>query len=243
VTAPVVLDSAQELATTVATRLLSVLASAQAEGRDPHVALTGGTIAEAIHREVARLSPGSGVDWTRVHLWWGDERFVEAGSPERNAGQARAAFIDAVGIPDAHVHEVATTEQAADVDAAAASYAEDVRTQAPDELDVVMLGVGPDGHVASLFPGFAQVHVDDVDAVGVTGSPKPPPERVSLTFRALNSTRATWFVVSGDGKAEAVARALDPASTTLEETPAIGAHGREETVWFLDRDAASRLAG
>jgi 6-phosphogluconolactonase len=243
VTAPVVLGSAQELATTVATRLLSVLASAQAEGRDPHVALTGGTIAEAIHREVARLSPGSGVDWTRVHLWWGDERFVEAGSPERNAGQARAAFIDAVGVPDAHVHEVATTEQAADVDAAAASYAEEVRTHGSGAFDLVMLGVGPDGHVASLFPGFPQVHVDDAIAVGVTESPKPPPERVSLTFPALNRTRATWFVVSGDGKAEAVARALDPASTTVEETPATGAHGGEETVWFLDRDAASRLPG
>lgn len=239
--APVVLDSAQELATTVATRLLSVLAAAQAEGRDPHVALTGGTIAEAIHREVARLSPGSGVDWTRVHLWWGDERFVAAGSPDRNAGQARAAFIDAVGVPDAHVHEVATTEQADGVDAAAASYAAELGALGAEPFDVVMLGVGPDGHVASLFPGFAQVHVDDVLAIGVTGSPKPPPQRVSLTFPALNRTRATWFVVSGDGKAEAVARALDPAGTTLEETPASGAHGLEETVWFLDRDAASRL--
>ena len=236
-----VLDTADVLATEVATRLLATVAAAQAEDRDPHVVLTGGTIAEEVHREVARLSPGSGVDWTRVHLWWGDERFVDAGSPDRNADQARAAFIDAVGVPTQHVHEVATTQRAVDVDAAAASYAAEVGARGPEEFDVVMLGVGPDGHVASLFPGFAQLHVEDVDAVGVAGSPKPPPLRVSLTFAALNRTRATWFLVSGEGKAEAVARALSPEGTTLEETPATGARGREETVWFLDRDAASGL--
>ena len=239
-TAVEVHDTAEALAAAVATRLLGTIAAAQAEGRDPHVVLTGGTIAESVHREVAGLSHGSGVDWTRVHLWWGDERFVDPGSPDRNADQARAAFIDAVGVPAGHVHEVATTEQAADVDGAAASYAEEVRAHGPQEFDVVMLGVGPDGHVASLFPGFPQVHVDDALAVGVTGSPKPPPLRVSLTFAALNRTRATWFLVSGEGKAEAVARALSGTST-IEETPATGAHGREETVWLLDAAAASRL--
>ena len=183
-------DTAEALATAVATRLLETIAAAQAEGRDPHVVLTGGTIAESIHRQVAGLSPGSGVDWTRVHLWWGDERFVEPGSPDRNADQARAAFIDAVGVPAGHVHEVATTERAADVDAAAASYVEEVRTHGPGEFDVVMLGVGPDGHVASLFPGFPQLHADDAVAVGVTGSPKPPPLRVSLTFSTLNRTQS-----------------------------------------------------
>lgn len=232
-------DGPSELATEVASRLLAVVAEAQGRGRTPQVVLTGGTIADAIHREVARLSPDSPVDWSRVGLWWGDERFVAAGSPERNAGQARAAFIDAVGVPAAHVHEVASTEQSPDVRAAATAYAAEVA--AVEEFDVVMLGVGPDGHVASLFPGFDQVHVEDEPVVAVTGSPKPPPERVSLTFASLNRTRATWFVVSGEGKAEAAARALAPDSTTLAETPAIGARGRLETVWFLDADAASRL--
>lgn len=243
-----VLDTAPALATTVAGALLRTLAEVQAAGRDPQVVLTGGTIAEAVHREVARLSPGSGVDWSRVHLWWGDERFVPLDSPDRNAGQARAAFIDALDVPAERVHEVASTEQAADVDEAATAYAAEVARHAPDGFDVVMLGVGPDAHVASLFPGHPQVHATDVDVVGVTGSPKPPPERVSLTYRALNRTRATWFLVSGEGKAEAVARALAGALSQdgtdvppVDEVPAVGAAGREQTVWFLDRDAASRL--
>lgn len=231
---------ADALATTVAGQLLRVLADTQADGRDPHVVLTGGSIADAIHAEVARLASEHGVDWSRVSLWWGDERYVETGSSDRNAGQAREAFLDAVGIPAERVHEVATTAEAATVADAAAAYAEELRRSGPEEFDVVMLGVGPDGHVASLFPGRPEVR-DDGLAVAVTGSPKPPPERVSLTLPVLNRTRATWFLVSGEGKAEAVARALDPASTTLEETPATGAHGREETIWFLDRAAASRL--
>jgi 6-phosphogluconolactonase len=108
-----------------------------------------------------------------------------------------------------------------------------------------MLGMGPDGHVASLFPGFDQLGVDDQIAVAVTGSPKPPPERVSLTFPALNRTRAVWFLVTGEGKAEAVQRALaDEGNVT--ETPARGidpvpAVGAGETTWFLDLAAASRL--
>lgn len=236
-----VLDTADALATTVAGELLRVLAEVQASGRVPQVVLTGGTIARAVHRELARLSPGSDVDWTRVGLWWGDERFVAADSADRNAGQARADLLDAVGVPPAHVHVIPSTEQAGDVDEAATAYAAEVAAHAPTGFDVVMLGVGPDAHVASLFPAHPQVHVADVDAVGVTGSPKPPPERVSLTFRALNRTRATWFLVSGEGKAEAVARALDPAGASVEEVPAAGAGGREQTVWFLDRDAASHL--
>ena len=103
-----------------------------------------------------------------------------------------------------------------------------------------MLGVGPDGHIASLFPGFPQLDVDDRIAVAVTGSPKPPPERISLTFRALNRAKAVWFLVSGEAKAPAVARALADG-TDLHDCPAAGVTGTEETIWFLDRAAASAL--
>ena len=87
-----------------------------------------------------------------------------------------------------------------------------------------MLGVGPDGHVASLFPGSPQLDVDDAVAVGVTDSPKPPPERVSLTFGALNRSRSVWFLVSGEEKAGAVARAL-AAGTDVHDIPAAGVNG------------------
>ena len=100
----------------MAGELLSRLADAQAAGGVPQIALTGGTIAEAIHREIARLSPSSEVDWSQVVVWFGDERFVGPDDPDRNAGQARAAFLDAVGVDPAHVHEMPSTADAADVD-------------------------------------------------------------------------------------------------------------------------------
>jgi 6-phosphogluconolactonase len=229
---------AATLATAVAGELLSRLADAQAAGVVPQVALTGGTIADEIHREFARLTPASEVDWSRVVVWWGDERFVAPDSADRNAGQARAGFLDAVGVDPANVHEMPSTADAADVAAGAASYSDELREHGSGEFDVVMLGVGPDGHIASLFPGFPQLDSAEV-AVGVTGSPKPPPERISLTFAALNRARSVWFLVSGEGKSGAVARALGGADR--HDIPAAGVVGHEETIWFLDRPAASQL--
>jgi 6-phosphogluconolactonase len=232
-------EDATALATAVAGELLLRLTDAQTRGEVPQIGLTGGSIAEAVHREVARLSPSSDVDWSRVVVWWGDERFVAPDDPERNAGQARAAFLDAVGVDPASVHEMPSTATAADVDEAAASYSELVRRHGAGAFEVLMLGVGPDGHVASLFPGHPALDARDAIAVGVRDSPKPPPERVTLTFEALNHSRAVWFLVSGDEKADAVARALGGAD--LHATPAAGVTGEDETIWFLDRSSASRL--
>ena len=227
---------AATLATAVAGELLSRLGDVQAAGGVPQIALTGGTIAEDIHREIARLSPASGVDWSQVVVWWGDERFVAPDSPDRNAGQARTAFLDAVGAT--RVHEMPSTADAADVEAGAAAYAAELREHGSGEFDVVMLGIGPDGHIASLFPGFPQLDSTEI-AVGVTGSPKPPPERISLTFAPLNRARSVWFLVSGEGKAGAVAQALGGADR--HDIPAAGVSGHDETIWFLDRGAASQL--
>jgi 6-phosphogluconolactonase len=235
---------AAELATAVAGELLSRLADAQDAGRVPQIGLTGGTIAEAIHREVARLSPGSEVDWTRVVVWWGDERFVAPDSSDRNDVDAAAAFLDVVGVPAENRHPMPSTADAPDVDAAASAYAAELREHGSGAFDVLMLGMGPDGHVASLFPGHPALDVTDAVAVGVTGSPKPPPERVTLTFEALNHAAAVWFLVSGEGKAEAVARAhagTPDAPVDRHDVPAAGVTGHDETTWFLDRASASRL--
>ena len=101
------------------------------------------------------------------------------------------------------------------------------------------LGIGPDGHCASLFPGHPALEARDAIAVAVHDSPKPPPDRVTLTFEAMERCRAVWFIASGEGKAEAVARAL-AEDGTVQETPARGVTG-DETVWWLDADAASQL--
>ncbi|HCB07072.1 MAG TPA: 6-phosphogluconolactonase [Nocardioides sp.] len=233
-------ESAEGLATAIAGELLTRLSDAQAASHQPHIGLTGGTIADAVHRELARLSATSELDWSDVVVWWGDERFVAPDSPDRNALQARTAFLAAVGVDPAKVHEMPSTADAEDVAAGAVAYADTLRTHGSGEFEVLMLGVGPDGHIASLFPGFPQLDVDDEIAVPVTGSPKPPPERISLTFPALNRSRSVWFLVSGSEKAQAVARALADG-TDLHDCPAAGVTGSEETIWFLDRDAASQL--
>lgn len=229
---------ADALATAVAGELLNRIADAQAAGHVPHIGLTGGTIAEVVHKEVARMAPASGVDWGAVHFWFGDERFVPSDSPDRNAGQARAAFLDEVGAT--RVHEVPAADQVADAEAAAASYSEEVRAEGGGAFDVLMLGIGPDGHVASLFPGHPGLDVTDALAAAVHDSPKPPPDRVTLTFEALDRAHTVWFLASGEGKAEAVARALADDGS-VAETPARGVRGLTETTWFLDHDAASRL--
>ena len=230
-------DTAEDLAGAMATALLERLAAAQSEGAVPQIALTGGTIAHQLHLRLADLSPSSGVDWSKVVIWWGDERFVRADSPDRNASQAREAFLDSVGVDPAHVHEMPSTADAEDAEAGAAAYASTLREHGAGEFDVLMLGIGPDGHCASLFPGHAALAVDDRVATAVLDSPKPPPQRITLTFDALNRSRAVWFLASGAGKAEAVAAAL-AEDGTIHATPARGVRGREETTWFLDPPAA-----
>ena len=235
-------DDAAALATAAAGELLTRLKEVQAAGGEPHIALTGGSIADAVHAELARLAETAEVDWSRVVVWWGDERFVEPASDDRNERKARELFLDLVDVDPAKVHPMPSTEASADVEAGAAAYAQELNEfgNANGTFDVVMLGVGPDGHIASLFPGFEQLDVTDRLAVPVTGSPKPPPERISLTFPTLNRAQSVWFLVSGDGKADAVARAL-AEGTDVHDTPAAGVQGTDETIWFLDRDSASGL--
>ena len=160
------------------------------------------------------------VDWSRIDFCWGDERFVAADSDERNAPQAREAFLDQLGVDPARVHECPSTDDADSVGRRGRVVRRDgARHGATARFDLLMLGVGPDGHVASLFPGFPQLDVDDPIAVAVTGSPKPPPERVSLTFAALNRSDEVWFVVSGADKAEAVGRALGSSRPPCTRSP------------------------
>lgn len=238
-------DDAAALATAVARAVLRRLLDAQARGEVPQVGLTGGSVAEKVHAELGRLGPDSGVDWAQVVFWWGDERYVAADSPDRNARSARTLFLDVVGADPAQVHEAPATDSGLSLDEAAASYGEELRGSGSGCFEVLMLGVGPDGHVASLFPGHPALDVDDRIAVAVPDSPKPPPERISLTFAALERSRAIFLVVSGAEKADAVARALAIEGTpgaTVGETPArrLTTHPTD-LIWFLDAPAASRL--
>lgn len=235
-------SSREELATAVASALLARLANAQGRGEVPQIGLTGGSIAEEIHRELARLSHMSAVDWTRVVLWWGDERWLPAGSDDRNEVQARAAFIDEVGVDEANVHAMPASDAGLSLAEAAQAYSETLRELGAGSFEVLMLGIGPDGHVASLFPGHPAAEVADAVVVPVEGSPKPPPERLSLTFEAIERSDAVWFVAAGADKAAAVAAATSmsaaPGSPEARECPARVPRGTEETIFWLDEAVA-----
>jgi 6-phosphogluconolactonase len=236
-----VLADAAALAERVAAEIVAKLVAIQSEGRVPSIALTGGSIADATYQAIAALEAKEpSVDWMRVDFWWGDERYVPADSSDRNDRAAGLDLLDVVVVDPARVHAMpAEDEVHPDLEAAAASYDHLVRTREPGDFDLVLLGMGPDGHVASLFPGFPQLDVDDRIAVAVTDSPKPPPERITLTFPALNQAGEVWFLVSGSGKAEAVARALAEEGS-VHDTPARGITTPNRT-WWLDQDAAGSL--
>lgn len=231
--------SADALAEAVAEALIVRLSEIQAEGRVPSVGLTGGSISRLVHRRLASSMNGFDVDWDEVDFWWGDERFVDSHDEERNAGQARRDLLDQVDVDPARVHEVPGVDSGMTPEEAADAYSATLRAEGAGAFDVLFLGVGPDGHVASLFPHHPALEVDDRVAVAVDDSPKPPPARVSLTFAALNRSRAVWFVASGAEKADAVAGAL--GGTDVRELPARGVRGSEETLWWVDEQAASRL--
>ena len=230
------------LARAVAERLVQRLVDLQSEGGIPSLVLTGGSIAEKLHRAVLDVPAKGEVDWARVEIWFGDERFVPAGDPDRNALQARQAFLSALPVDSARVHEMPANDGAYgdDVDAAATAYADELRRVLGDEprFDVLMLGVGPDGHCASLFPGHEAVGAGGL-AVGVRNSPKPPPTRISLTMEMLNRADQVWFVASGEGKSQAVHDAV--TGSDIHAVPASGPKGSELTLWLVDADAATKL--
>lgn len=228
-----VLADAQTLAQEVAARFLAHVREAQGDDGTAHVVLTGGTVADLVHREIAVHAERADVDWARVAFWWGDERIVASDSDDRNELQARRAMLDRLAVSEANIHPIPSSDVASAAEAAA-RYADEL-AQVPDLFDLVMLGVGPDGHVASLFPGHPQLGASG-DTVAVLDSPKPPPERVSLTFGRLNSARQTWVMASGSGKADAVAAALQDGD--VDEIPARGVRPRGQLRWFLDEDAS-----
>jgi 6-phosphogluconolactonase len=182
-----------------------------------------------------------------VNIWWGDERFVPKDSGDRNERQAREALLDALPLDPARVHPFGAAGEHADPDAAAVAYSAALRHAAAEEgtsgpvprFDVLLLGVGPDAHIASLFPEMGGIREEERSVIGETDAPKPPPERVSLTLPAINSADEVWLVVGGQDKAGAVGLALAGANPV--QVPAAGARGRKRTVWLLDRDAASKL--
>ena len=236
--------SADALIAGAGDRLVDAINAAIADRGRASIVLTGGGTGIGVLARVGER--GGDVDWSKVHLFWGDERYVPANDDDRNDKQAREALLDRIDIPAANVHRMPASdgEFGDDIEAAAAAYQEVLAANAEDgdqapNFDVHLLGMGGEGHINSLFPETAAVREANRLVVAVQDSPKPPPRRITLTLPAVQRSREVWLIVAGASKADAVAGALSGAAP--DEVPAAGAVGREATVWLLDEDAASKL--
>jgi 6-phosphogluconolactonase len=233
------------LARAVAARLVTRLVDVQSARGSASVVLTGGGIGIAVLRELNATPARDAVDWDRLDVWWGDERFLPTGHPDRNDTQARDALLAHVDTDPARVHPMPGPDAGDDAGAAAAAYAAALaRAATPEDhgpvpsFDVLLLGIGADGHTASLFPGHPGVY-DERPVLAVHGAPKPPPTRLSLSFDSINAAKEVWLVVAGEPKAKAVALALSGAGRN--RVPAAGVEGRQRTLWLLDAAAASHV--
>ncbi|WIG15963.1 6-phosphogluconolactonase [Kocuria rosea] len=232
----------QSLAADTAERVLDVVVAAQEERGEASLVLTGGSMGTAVLASLAASARRDEVDWTRVDVWWSDERFVAEDSPERNSVQAAEAVGDAIVLNPDRVHRMGSADDFATAEDAAFDYRRELaaaadaeqRTEAYPRFDLSLLGLGPDGHVASLFPGLPHVHEQDATVLGVRDSPKPPPERVTMTLPMINSAERVWFLVAGADKAGAVAAVRGGAP--LERTPGAGVRGTEETLLLVTED-------
>lgn len=223
---------AQSVARALRERVIGLLA-VESE-RNMQICLTGGGIANRMYRQFAGQQTEQ-IDWTRVEFWWGDERYVPTEDPDRNAGQTLAILAGTIALDAAKVHPMPSADGSADLSQAAMQYAEEL---GETRFDVCLLGMGPDGHVASIFPGHPSFETPSSSTViAVRNAPKPPPSRLSITIPVINSATEVWLLVSGAEKAAAVRRALngDPS------LPAAQVCGAQRTMWWLDQPAASLI--
>ncbi|SDE50802.1 6-phosphogluconolactonase [Auraticoccus monumenti] len=233
-TRTIVHSDPEALIQSASSRLLERLSHLQSSEGVAQLCLTGGRIANRIYRGLAEQLPGSPLDGTRVELWWGDERFVPTEDPDRNAGEALAILAPSLAMDPSRVHPMPAADGNVSIEDSAAGYATEL---GETTFDICLLGVGPDGHVASIFPDHPSLEPTPARVLAVHDSPKPPPLRLSLSLATLNRSREVWFVVSGADKAEAVRRAQS-GETGL---PAAMVTGQEATIWLIDEDAASQL--
>ncbi|MFC5752749.1 6-phosphogluconolactonase [Actinomadura rugatobispora] len=235
------------LAKAAAARLVTRIVDVQAARGSASIVLTGGGVGTAVLAELAASGAREAIDWRHLDIWWGDERFLPSGHPERNETGAREALLDHVDVDPARVRPMPASDGpgGSDPEAAADRYAAGLRAAARPEdhgpvpsFDVLMLGVGPDAHVASLFPEMPALY-DERPVVAVRGAPKPPPTRITLTLPSIQAAREVWVLAAGGSKATAVRMGLSGAGPV--QVPVAGARGRQRTLFLLDRPAAAQL--
>jgi 6-phosphogluconolactonase len=231
----ILVGDARDLAEALASRLETEAGRGLSARGSFAMALAGGSMATAFF---PRLSSAA-VDWSRTRFFWADERAVPPTDPESNVALARSLWLEPAGVPEARIHRMAA--DAEDLDAAADAYAAElVRMRgAPPRLDVVLLGMGPDGHVCSLFPGHPLLDEERRWVAPVFDSPKPPARRLTLTLPTLAAAELVVVAVLGRAKAAALREALEHPDSPLPMARLVRRAHR--VLLLVDREAASLM--
>lgn len=226
-----------ELSTGMAGRLARRIVELQTTRQRVHIALPGGTTARALYTALASLAPATALDPARLEVWWTSERYVPPTDLERNSTQALSILARTIQLVSAQVHPMPSDKGTSDPSEAAYAYAKELGDV---DFDICLLGVGTDGHVASIYPDHPSMK-DQGDkglrVIGVTEAPIPPAERISISMGTINRSSEVWLMAAGMEKARAVTRGVthDPL------LPAGLVHGIDATYWFVDKAAAADL--
>lgn len=199
------------------------------------IALAGGGTPSALYQRLASPAMAHRIDWNALHLFWGDERCVPREDPNSNFGMVKTVLLDHAGIPHQNIHPIDGTQ---DPEVAAERYADEI---ADEPFDMILLGLGQDGHTASLFPNTPNLS-NERRAVIATTSPLPPRHRVSLSLKTINAARQVAFLVLGSGKSEILAQVLAERDLNEPNLPASMVYPTTgKLIWFVDQEAASKL--
>lgn len=204
------------------------------------IALSGGSLIETISPVLSTAPLRDRIDWSAWHVFWADERWVPPISPDSNVGLARRLLFSRVGVPEEHIHAVDASKSP---DEAAQAYASEMRkvfqveTGAFPRFDLILLGLGEDGHTASLFPGHPVLLESRRWVVPVFNAPKPPPVRVTITLPVINAARRVVFMAAGAEKAAIVSKTLDPAEGQPKLPVQMVRPSDGDLHWFIDQPA------
>ncbi|ORY98070.1 6-phosphogluconolactonase [Syncephalastrum racemosum] len=203
------------------------------------IAVSGGSLPKLLAKD---LKDNKDVDFSKWHVFWADERCVPLDHADSNYLELKKQLLDSVSIPSDNIHTI-NTSFGKDAAKAAEDYEKDVRNYFHNELpkfDLILLGMGPDGHCCSLFPGHPLLDEKKLWVAPITDSPKPPPERITLTFPVVNNARAIAFVTAGEGKQDMLQQILEKPELELP-CQRVKPVNNSPVYWFVDQPAAGKL--
>lgn len=245
----IVFNNSEILFSAVAARLIISLNDIQNKSKNAAILLAGGSSILKLYKELLNLHPAYlSVNWFNVNFWWTDERFVEKDSSQNTYFQAYNSFLKNISFDPVKIHRILPQSQSVSLKQSVSNYKFLLKSEAIKEgsssllpkFDIVILGVGEDTHIASIFPKFLNqcLHSDEL-VLPIKHSPKSPSTRISLTIKALNSGQKIWLIASGKNKKSAVSSCLSHKNRELSlyDKPASKIRGKLETIWFLDKES------